>query len=83
MITPRNFFISPKEELETLRTARAILDKCYHVLTGMEIAMLEHIVDELNECDPVLDLSIDQINWFHSLQIQFSVEIAQWKNQER
>jgi hypothetical protein len=81
MNTPRNFFVHPNEEKETIDIAVALLRKCYHVLTGGEMRMLERIIEELCEENPGLSLSIDEINWFHSLQTQFSREIAQYLNQ--
>jgi hypothetical protein len=83
MNTPRNFFVNPFEEQETVEIAIAILRKCYHVLTGGEIYMLERIVEQLTEDCPGLLISIDEINWFYSLQTQFSREIAQYRNQLR
>jgi len=76
---PRKFNVAMDEEQEASDIARAILDTSHHVLTGMEIAMLEAIAG-MNEDDwNSFSLTVDQIHWFYSLQTQFSREIAKWK----
>jgi hypothetical protein len=76
---PRKFNVAMDEEQETSNIARAILDTSHHVLTGMEIAMLEAIAGMIDDDWNSFSLTVDQIRWFYSLQTQFAREIAKWK----
>ena len=60
--------------------AQALLDAVRHVLTGMEIEMLEKIASMLEPDWNEFYLSTEQIEWFYSLQVQFASEIAKWQN---
>lgn len=70
------------EEQETSEIAQAILETSRLVLTGMEISMLEKIANMLEPDWNEFSLTTDQIEWFYSLQIQFSREIGKWKDRK-
>lgn len=62
--------------------ARALLARCRHVLTGREIAICEELIDEAarwggDDWDYFQTCNGTE---FGSLQLQFSREIAEWKN---
>lgn len=78
-IVPRKFNVALDEEQETSNIARAILDTSHHVLTGMEISMLESISGMIEDDWNEFSLTVDQIRWFYSLQTQFARQIAKWK----
>jgi hypothetical protein len=78
MRVPRKFQVNPSEEDEMAEVAQALLDAVRHVLTGMEIDMLEKIASMLEPDWNEFYLSTEQIEWFYSLQVQFAAEIAKW-----
>jgi hypothetical protein len=80
MRVPRKFQVNPSEEDEMAEVAQALLDSVRHVLTGMEIDMLEKISSMLEPDWNEFYLSTKQIEWFYSLQVQFAQEIAKWHN---
>jgi len=80
MRVPRKFQVNPSEEDEMAEVAQALLDAVRHVLTGMEIDMLEKIASMLEPDWNEFYLSAEQIEWFYSLQTQFASEIAKWQN---
>ena len=80
MRVPRKFQVNPSEEDEMAEVAQALLDAVRHVLTGMEIEMLEKIASMLEPDWNEFYLSAEQIKWFYSLQTQFASEIAKWQN---
>jgi hypothetical protein len=80
MRVPRKFQVNPSEEDEMAEVAQALLDAVRHVLTGMEIEMLEKIASMLEPDWNEFYLSAEQIEWFYSLQTQFASEIAKWQN---
>jgi len=80
MRVPRKFQVNPSEEDEMAEVAQALLDAVRHVLTGMEIEMLEKIASMLEPDWNEFYLSTEQIEWFYSLQVQFASEIAKWQN---
>jgi len=80
MRVPRKFQVNPSEEDEMAEVAQALLDAVRHVLTGMEIEMLEKIASMLEPDWNEFYLSTEQIEWFYSLQTQFASEIAKWQN---
>jgi hypothetical protein len=83
MNIPRKFRVDFNEEAEMAKIAQAILATSRHVLTGMEMDMLEKIatIDGEN-WEESLELTIDNIQWFYSLQTEFSREIAKWKDDQ-
>jgi hypothetical protein len=78
MRVPRKFQVNPSEEDEMAEVAQALLDAVRHVLTGMEIDMLEKIASMLEPDWNEFYLSTEQIEWFYSLQTQFALEVAKW-----
>jgi hypothetical protein len=80
MRVPRKFQVNPSEEDEMAEVAQALLDTVRHVLTGMEIDMLEKIASMLEPDWNEFYLSTEQIEWFYSLQVQFALEISKWQN---
>jgi hypothetical protein len=80
MRVPRKFQVNPSEEDEMAEVAQALLDAVRHVLTGMEIDMLEKIASMLEPDWNEFYLSTEQIEWFYSLQTQFALEVAKWQN---
>ena len=81
-MTPRKFNVAMDEEEETSRTAQAILDTSRHLLTGMEMQMLEKIAGMIEPDWNEFTLTVDQIQWFYSLQTQFAWDIAKWKSEK-
>ena len=80
MNIPRKFSVAFDESAEMQQIAQAILETSRHLLTGMEIQMLESI-SSLGESDWYsFELTSDNIQWFYSLQTEFSREIAKWKD---
>ena len=80
MNIPRKFRVDFNEEAEMAKIAQAILATSRHVLTGMEMDMLEKIATMYSNWEGSLELTIDNIQWFYSLQTEFSREIAKWKD---
>lgn len=80
MRVPRKFQVNPSEEDEMAEVAQALLDAVRHVLTGMEIDMLEKIARMLEPDWNEFYLSTEQIEWFYSLQTQFALEVSKWQN---
>ena len=80
IIRPRKFNVSVDEEEDTSRNAQAILDTSRHLLTGMEIDMLEKIAGMIEPDWNEFTLTVDQIQWFYSLQTQFASNIAKWRS---
>lgn len=80
--TPRKFNVAMDEEEETSRIAQAILDTSRHLLTGMEMQMLEKIAGMIEPDWNEFTLTVDQIQWFYSLQTQFAWDIAKWKSEK-
>lgn len=76
--TPHKFNVAIDEQEETSEIAQAILDTSRHLLTGMEIYMLEKIASMMEPDWSSFTLSASQISWFYSLQTQFAREISRW-----
>jgi len=81
IIRPRKFNVAVDEEEDTSRNAQAILDMSRHLLTGMEIDMLEKIAGMIEPDWNEFTLTVDQIQWFYSLQTQFASNIAKWRSE--
>ena len=80
MNVPRKFSVAFDEEDEMAEVAGAILARCHHVLTGMEIMMLDKIAGMAEPDWDSFTLTVGQIQWFYSLQVQFAAEIGKWRD---
>jgi hypothetical protein len=82
MNTPRKFNVAMDEEDEIAKIAQAILETSRHVLTGMEIMILEKLAGMIDPEWNAFQLTVNDIHWFHSLQTQFSREIGKWRDRK-